>query len=85
MIFADGAYAGDLVERVREAFGWALRVVEREEGERGFRVLPKRWVVERTLGWFGHYRRLSKEYEFHPRSSEAMIELAMARLMLDRL
>jgi putative transposase len=53
--------------------------------ERGIEVLPRRWVVERTFAWLGKYRRLSKDYEFLPQSSETMIYLAMIRLMLKRL
>lgn len=52
---------------------------------RGFRILPRRWVVERTLAWIGRYRRMSKDYEFLAQSSESMIYLAMSRLMLKRL
>jgi hypothetical protein len=50
-----------------------------------FTVLPRRWVVERTIAWIGRYRRLSKDYEYLPASSETMIYLAMSRLMLRRL
>ena len=53
--------------------------------ERGIEVLPRRWVVERTFAWLGRYRRLSKDYEFLPQSSETIIYLAMIRLMLKRL
>jgi putative transposase len=52
---------------------------------RGFKVLPRRWVVERTFGWLGRSRRLSKDYEFQPVTSEAMIHIAMIGLMLKRL
>jgi putative transposase len=52
---------------------------------RGIERLPRRWVVERTFAWLGKYRRLSKDYEFLPESSELMIYLAMIRLMLKRL
>ena len=52
---------------------------------RGFKVLPRRWVVERTFGWFGRYRRLSRDYERLPASGEVMVYLAMTRLMLRRL
>ena len=51
----------------------------------GFEVLPKRWVVERTFGWFGWYRRLSKDYEYLPTTSETMLYIAMINLMLRRL
>jgi Transposase DDE domain len=50
-----------------------------------FTVLPRRWVVERTIAWIGRYRRLSKEYEDLPENSEAMIYVAMSRPMLRRL
>ena len=52
---------------------------------RGIELLPRRWVVERTFAWLGKSRRLSKDYEFLPQSSEAMIYLTMTRLMLKRL
>ena len=58
-------------------------MVKRTESE--FKVLPRRWVVERTFGWLGRYRRLSKDYELLPEVSEAMIYAAMVRLMLSRL
>lgn len=83
--FADQGYAGTLAEYVQACFGWLLEVVGRPEGQRGFQVLPKRWVVERTFSWFEGFRRLSKDYEFLPESSETMVELAMTRLMLKRL
>jgi putative transposase len=53
--------------------GWELRVVKRTDKEKGFKVLPKRWVVERTFGWLGRYLRLSKEYERWPETREVMI------------
>ena len=84
VIFADQGYAGGLIALVRQVYGWVLHVVRRQEGQRGFQVLPKRWVVERSFG-FESYRRLSKDYEYLPATSEAMIKLAMVRLMLNRL
>ena len=54
-------------------------------GTTGFVVIPRRWLVERTLGWLGRWRRLSKDYEELPEVSEAMVTLAMIRLMLHRL
>jgi putative transposase len=62
-----------------------LDIVKRNDTQKGFRVLPRRWVVERTFGWLNHYRRLSKDYEHLSASSEAMIQMAMIRLMLTRL
>lgn len=83
-IWADGAYAGAFVAWARSTFGRIVEVVKRNELHR-FVVLPKRWVVERTFGWLGKYRRLSKDYETLPTSSETMIYLAMINLMLHRL
>jgi len=62
-----------------------LQPVLRSDDIKGFVVLPRRWVVERTFDWFGCSRRLNKDYEFHTESSEAMIYIAMTRLMLRRL
>jgi putative transposase len=84
-IWADGAYAGQLVEWVLAAFGWVLDIVKRSDTTQGFVVLPRRWVVERTFGWLGRYRRLSKDYEAKTSSSEALIYIAMIQLMLRRL
>ena len=88
LIWADGAYAGRLARflgRWRGSLGWALEIVKRTDDMVGFVVLPKRWVVERTFGWLGRYRRLAKDYEEHPRNSETMIRLAMINVMLHRL
>jgi putative transposase len=86
VIFADGAYGrNDLPECVRAAFGWLLQTVPRPADAKGFVVLPKRWIVERTFGWLGRYRRHSKDYERDTASSEAMIHIAMTHLMLRRL
>jgi transposase len=97
-IWADMAYRGQQLRTwVAEACGWTLEIVERPRRwgwypidvepppMPAFTVLPRRWVVERTLAWIGRYRRLSKDYEYLPESSEAMIYLAMSRLMLRRL
>jgi len=65
--------------------GWTLEIVKRSDDQKGFVVLPKRWIVERTFGWFGRYRRLSKDYEEQPPSSEAMIRITMIQVMLKRL
>jgi putative transposase len=65
--------------------GLTLIIVRRIAGTTGFVVLPRRWVVERTLGWLGRWRRLAKDYEELPEVSEAMVTVAMIRLMLHRL
>jgi len=62
-----------------------LRVILRGAEQKGFKVLPRRWVVERTFGWLNQYRRLSKDYEVLPSSSEAFVYIAMTRLMLRRI
>jgi putative transposase len=88
LIWADGGYAGTLVgwlARFRPRHPLRLEIVKRSDGVCGFVVQPKRWIVERTLGWLNRYRRLSKDYETLPATSEAMIYIAMIRLMLARL
>jgi transposase len=85
LIWADGGYAGKLIEWTKEVGHWILEIVKRSDDVTGFQVLPKRWIVERTFAWFGRYRRLSKDYETLTDSSEAIIYLAMIHLMLRRL
>jgi putative transposase len=85
LIWADGGYAGELVGWVKNTFGWILRIRLRPQEARGFVVIKRRWVVERTFGWLGRFRRLSKDYEFLTDSSETMVYLAMTHLMLRRL
>jgi len=86
LIWADGGYSGLLLAVwALLATGWLLTIVERAAGQVGFQVLPRRWVVERTLAWLGRYRRLSKDYEVLPQTSEAWIYAAMVNLMLKRL
>ena len=82
-LWADGGYAGELVENVKRWYGRVLEIVKRSDVGK-FVVLPKRWIVERTFAWLGKYRRLSKDYETEPQSSESMIRLAMSNLMLHR-
>ena len=86
-IWADGAYRtgrGHLASWV-ERHGISLQAVERPEGQRGFALLPRRWVVERTFAWLSQSRRLAKDYERLCETSEALIYIAMTRLMLRRL
>src|SRR5215216_652556 len=85
LLWADGGYRGTLVAWVWERCGWLLQIVKRNDDVKGFQVLPRRWVVERPFAWLSHYRRLSKDYEYLPASSEAMIYVAMIHLMLVRL
>lgn len=85
LIWADGGYAGQLIDWVKTLAGWVLQIVKRSDDVKGFVVLPKRWIVERTFGWLGRYRRLSKDYEELAESSEAQIHLAMINVMIQRL
>lgn len=84
VIFADKGYLGTPAGLIWRYFGWLWQVVHREEGQRGFVVLKKRWIVERTFSWFGGSRRLSKDYEYLPEVSEAMVLLCSIRVMIRR-
>jgi putative transposase len=85
LVWADGGYAGKLLDWVKEQRDWVLEIIKRSDDMKGFVVLPRRWVVERTFAWLGRCRRLSKDYELLPRTSVAFIHLAMTHLMLRRL
>ena len=88
VIWADQAYAGQLVAWVQALRAYhpiRLEVVKRTKCPKGFAVSPKRWIVERTLGWLNRYRRLSKDYEYLPGTSETMIRVVMIHLMIRRL
>jgi transposase len=101
LIWADSGYAGKLEAWVKEKLGWTLEIVKRPfeglryvwvppgveppEIPRGFVVVKRRWVVERTFGWLGRSRRLSKDYEHLSESEQCWIYTAMIRLMLTRL
>jgi len=85
LIWADGGYAGKLVEWTRLHLRRQLEIFKRSDNVNGFAVLPKRWIVERTFGWLGRYRRLSKDYEQLTDNSEAMILIGMINLMSKRL
>jgi putative transposase len=98
--WVDQGYRGEFLGWVVQHFGVRLEVVQRRDGGRrsrwlppdvappqvpAFAVVPRRWVVERTFGWLGRFRRLSKDYEFLPATSEAAIYLAMSQLLVRRL
>jgi putative transposase len=88
LIWADQAYPGDLIAWLWTLRPWrkiCLAIVKRPEGTKGFLLLPKRWIVERTFSWFGRYRRLSKEDELLTQTSEALLYVAMIHLMVRRL
>jgi putative transposase len=84
-VFVDGTYRGQLVVWAITHLWFVLSPVLRCDEQKGFVLLPKRWIVERTFAWLTQCRRLSKDYEVLPQSSEAMIYVAMIRLMLRRL
>lgn len=89
LIWADAGYANQidsgLVTWARTAASIVLQIVKRSDDVEGFQVLPRRWVVERTFGWLIRSRRLSRDYERRTDNSEAMIKIAMIRLMATRL
>ncbi len=84
-VWVDGAYRGQLLDWAWRRLRLTLQVVLRSDKHRGFVVLPRRWIVERTFAWLSQVRRLSKDYEELPTTSEAMIYVTMIRLMLRRL
>jgi putative transposase len=99
-IWADSGYSGREFKEIAARHGKELEIVKRPSGkirvyneewraewipvERGFTILPRRWVVERTFSWIGRYRRMSKDYEYMTKTSKAMIYLSLLRSMLNR-
>ena len=84
-IFADGAYGGQKLRRAMADAAWRIELVKRSAQAKGFEVIPRRWVVERTIAWINRCRRLAKDYENLNRTAIAFIRLASIRLMLRRL
>ena len=84
-LWADGAYQGGFVDWVNTVLGWPVTITTKVAGQRGFIPQPTRWAVERTFGWWGHWRRLAKDYEHLPDCAEAHILVASMALMLNRL
>jgi len=85
LVYADGGYQGRLVTLAQSAWGIVLEIVRKPADQRGFAVLPRRWVVERTFSWLLRWRRLVRDYERLPQTHEAMVKWAMVGLMLNRL
>lgn len=83
LIWLDAGYQEASTKDYAKQYGIDIQIVKRTDKQ--FKVLPRRWVVERTFAWLGRYRRLSKDYEYYTLTSEAFIYLAMSRLMLKRL
>ncbi len=86
LLWADARYQGPLVATAAAALGLRVEVVRAPPGTKGFVLLPRRWVVERTFGWLSKYRRVAgRDYETNPRVSEAVIKACFCHLMLRRL
>ncbi|MDX8514648.1 IS5 family transposase [Mesorhizobium captivum] len=84
-LFADGGYAGEkLTQALADLGTWTIEIIKRSDTAKGFEVLPRRWVVERTFAWLGRCRRLAKDFEATIASAEAWIFIASIRLMLRR-
>jgi transposase len=85
-VFANGGYAGDkLKKRLQKIGKWTLEIIERSDKAKGFEILPRRWVVERTFAWLGRCRRLAKDFEKSVASAEAWITIAHIRMLTRRL
>jgi transposase len=85
-VFADGAYGGEKLETALRGKGdWTFEIIKRSDTANGFELLPRRWVVERTLAWFNRNRRLAKDFEATIESSVAWLHLASVQLMIRRL
>lgn len=95
LIYADQGYSGSPMQEWTKSRGIELQIVDRAKGVcikegklktiKGFIIAPKRWIVERTFAWLGKLRRLSKDYEYYPSTSETWIYLGMMRLMIKRI
>lgn len=83
-ILVDGGYKAGVIAWGKAMFGYLIEVVKRSELHT-FKLVPKRWIIERTFGWFNWYRRLAKDYEHNPKTSESMIHFVSCFLMLRRL
>ncbi|WIG57326.1 MAG: hypothetical protein OJF49_000070 [Ktedonobacterales bacterium] len=86
-LWADAAYSGTFADELRAQQGWTVEIVKRlqEQPPQVFQVQPHRWIVERTFGGWGGFRRLAKDFEYHLESSEALIYASMSHLLLRRL
>jgi len=81
-IYADGGYHGELVENMKNRFGWDMEITLWSDKATEFRPLPKRWIVERTFSWLENFRRLAKDYDRTVVSAENMIYLAFIALLI---
>jgi transposase len=84
-VYADAGFAGVLVDWCQRLLRTVLEIVRKAPGQKGFAVIPRRWVVERSLAWLTAHRRLARDYERHPATSEAMIRWAAINGMVRRI
>ena len=84
-LFADGGFAGSLVDWARTTVKTTIEVVRKPKGQQGFAVIPRRWAVERTFAWLTSHRRLARDYERHPATAEAIIRWAAIATMTRRI
>ena len=84
-LFADGGFAGRLLDWAQTILSTTLQIVRKPAGQQGFAVIPRRWAVERTFAWLTAHRRLARDYERHPRTSEAMIRWAAINTITRRI
>jgi len=85
VILADGGYRGEIIERVKNRFGYIIKVIISGDNINGFRPVHKRWIVERTFSWFDNYRRLCRNYELTFDSAEEMVKIAAIRFLLNKI
>ncbi|SBW22899.1 transposase, IS4 [Candidatus Protofrankia californiensis] len=85
LVFGDGMFAGTIVDWTARLLGLRVQAVRRTAGQKGFEVLPRRWVVERTLSWITAHRRHARDYERRPDHAEALIRWAMIGVMARRI
>ncbi len=85
-VFADGGYAGNKLRNALGAIGrWTFEIVKRSDATKGFKLLPRRWVVERTIAWLNRNRRLAKDFEATIESAETWLMIASVKLLSRRL
>ncbi|WP_302260664.1 transposase [uncultured Bacteroides sp.] len=84
VILADAGYRGEVADRIKKAFGYALEVIVSGNKSNGFKLIGKRWIVERTFSWFDNYRRLCRNYEFTFDLAEEMVKLAAIKMFLSK-
>jgi transposase len=84
-LFADGGFAGALIDWARALLKTTVEIVRKPQGQKGFAVIPRRWAVERTFAWLTSYRRLARDYERHPATAEAIIRWAAIATMTRRI